>query len=213
MLLKLENVSKKFNNEYIFKNINFEVNSGEIFSIVGRSGIGKSTIGKIIMGILEPDDGNILFCGDLLSKRKIPDIQMIFQDPYSALNESMTVRQILSEPLIVNGYKNIEKTVYEMLEYLSLEDFKNKYPCDLSGGQRQRVIVGAAMILKPKLVICDEPVASLDLTIQEQIVNLIKFFNKQYNTAFIFISHDKYLVKNISDRIFKMEEKRNEKDK
>ena len=100
-----------------------------------------------------------------------------------------------------------------MLEYLSLEDFKNKYPCDLSGGQRQRVIVGAAMILKPKLVICDEPVASLDLTIQEQIVNLIKFFNKQYNTAFIFISHDKYLVKNISDRIFKMEEKRNEKDK
>ena len=213
MLLKLENVSKKFNNEYIFKNINFEVNSGEIFSIVGRSGIGKSTIGKIIMGILEPDAGNIIFCGNLLSKRKIPDIQMIFQDPYSALNESMTVRQILSEPLIVNGYKNIEKTVDEMLEYLSLEDFKNKYPCDLSGGQRQRVIVGAAMILKPKLVICDEPVASLDLTIQEQIVNLIKFFNKQYNTAFIFISHDKYLVKNISDRIFKMEEKRNEKDK
>ena len=213
MLLKLENVSKKFNNEYIFKNINFEVNSGEIFSIVGKSGIGKSTIGKIIMGILKPDNGNIFFCGNLLSKRKIPDIQMIFQDPYSALNESMTVKQILSEPLIVNGYKNIEKTVDNMLKYLSLEDFKNKYPYDLSGGQRQRVIVGAAMILKPKLVICDEPVASLDLTIQEQIVNLIKFFNKEYNTAFIFISHDKYLVKNISDKIFKMEGKQNEKDK
>ncbi|WP_068268083.1 ABC transporter ATP-binding protein [Caviibacter abscessus] len=212
MLLKLENISKKFDSEYIFKNISFEVNEGEIFSIVGKSGIGKSTIGKIILGIIKQDSGNILFLNKPLENRKISDIQMIFQDPYSALNEAMTVRQILKEPLIVNKYDNVDEKVNEMLKFLGLENFENKYPCDLSGGQRQRVIVGAAMILRPKLVVCDEPVASLDLTIQEQIINLIKFFNKEYNTAFVFISHDKFLVKHISNRIYTMEGIKNEKN-
>ena len=136
---------------------------------------------------------------------------MIFQDPYSALNESMTVYEILSEPLIVNGKKNINENVLQMLEFLKLTDFKDKYPYELSGGQRQRVIVGAAMILKPELVICDEPIASLDLTIQEQILDLIKFFNKKYGTTFIFISHDMQIVKHISNTIYYMEEK-NEKN-
>lgn len=212
MLLKLENISKKFNNEYIFKDISFEVKEGEIFSIIGKSGIGKSTIGKIILGIIKQDSGNISFLNKPLEKRKVSDIQMIFQDPYSALNEAMTVRQILKEPLIVNKYDNIDEKVNEMLNFLGLESFANKYPCDLSGGQRQRVIVGAAMILRPKLVVCDEPVASLDLTIQEQIINLIKFFNKQYNTAFVFISHDKNLVKHISNSIYTMEGIKNEKN-
>lgn len=211
MLLKLENVSKKFNNELIFSNISFSVKEGEIFSIVGKSGIGKSTLAKIIIGLIKPTSGRILFNNSDISKRKISDIQMIFQDPYSALNEKMTVEEIIKEPLIVNKQDNINKRVTEMLNFLKLIDFKTKYPSELSGGQRQRVIVGAAMILKPKLVICDEPIASLDLTIQEQIIQLIKFFNKKYRTTFIFISHDLQIVKHISDTIFKMEVK-NEKN-
>lgn len=211
MLLKLENVSKKFNNELIFSNISFSVKEGEIFSIVGKSGIGKSTLAKIIIGLIKPTSGRILFNNSDISKRKISDIQMIFQDPYSALNEKMTVEEIIKEPLIVNKQNNINERVTEMLNFLKLIDFKTKYPNELSGGQRQRVIVGAAMILKPKLVICDEPIASLDLTIQEQIIQLIKFFNKKYRTTFIFISHDLQIVKHISDTIFKMEVK-NEKN-
>lgn len=211
MILEVKNISKKYDNENIFSNISFNVKKGEIFSIVGRSGIGKSTIAKIIMGIKKADSGSILFLSKPLEKRKISDIQMIFQDPYSALNESMTVYEILSEPLIVNGKKNINENVLQMLEFLKLTDFKDKYPYELSGGQRQRVIVGAAMILKPELVICDEPVASLDLTIQEQILDLIKFFNKKYGTTFIFISHDMQIVKHISNTIYYMEEK-NEKN-
>lgn len=211
MLLKLENVSKKFNNELIFSNISFSVKEGEIFSIVGKSGIGKSTLAKIIIGLIKPTSGRILFNNSDISKRKISDIQMIFQDPYSALNEKMTVEEIIKEPLIVNKQDNINECVTEMLNFLKLIDFKTKYPSELSGGQRQRVIVGAAMILKPKLVICDEPIASLDLTIQEQIIQLIKFFNKKYRTTFIFISHDLQIVKHISDTIFKMEVK-NEKN-
>ncbi len=211
MILEVKNISKKYDNENIFSNISFNVKKGEIFSIVGRSGIGKSTIAKIIMGIKKADSGSILFLSKPLEKRKISDIQMIFQDPYSALNESMTVYEILSEPLIVNGKKNINENVLQMLEFLKLTDFKDKYPYELSGGQRQRVIVGAAMILKPELVICDEPIASLDLTIQEQILDLIKFFNKKYGTTFIFISHDMQIVKHISNTIYYMEEK-NEKN-
>ncbi len=211
MILEVKNISKKYDNENIFSNISFNVKKGEIFSIVGRSGIGKSTIAKIIMGIKKADSGSILFLSKPLKKRKISDIQMIFQDPYSALNESMTVYEILSEPLIVNGKKNINENVLQMLEFLKLTDFKDKYPYELSGGQRQRVIVGAAMILKPELVICDEPIASLDLTIQEQILDLIKFFNKKYGTTFIFISHDMQIVKHISNTIYYMEEK-NEKN-
>ena len=206
MILKLENVSKKYNDKYIFSNISFEVKKGEIFAIIGKSGIGKSTLAKIIIGITKATTGNILFEGKDISKRKISDIQMIFQDPYGSLNEKMKVKDILKEPLIVNNEKNIDQKVDEMLSFLGMSDYKEKYPFELSGGQRQRVVVGAAMILKPKLVICDEPLASLDLTIQEQIIDLIKFFNKKYSTSYIFISHNLVTVNNISNNIFKMEE-------
>lgn len=206
MILKLENVSKKYNDKYIFSNISFEVKKGEIFAIIGKSGIGKSTLAKIIIGITKATTGNILFEGKDISKRKISDIQMIFQDPYGSLNEKMKVKDILKEPLIVNNEQNIDQKVDEMLSFLGMSDYKEKYPFELSGGQRQRVIVGAAMILKPKLVICDEPLASLDLTIQEQIIDLIKFFNKKYSTSYIFISHNLVTVNNISNNIFKMEE-------
>ena len=130
---------------------------------------------------------------------------MVFQDPYSSLNPAMKIKDILAEPLKANGEKNrdgISKKVREILEEVGLEEeFLNKYPNELSGGQRQRIIIGCAMILKPKLVVCDEPVASLDLGVQRQILDLIKKFNREYKTTFIFISHDLGVVYNISDRV------------
>lgn len=189
----------------VLKNISFEVKEGEIFSIIGQSGVGKSTIGKIILGIEKESFGKILFLGKKLVEREKRDIQMVFQDPYSSLNAAMKVKDILAEPLKANGEKNrneISKKVKDILEKVGLgEEFENKYPNELSGGQRQRIVIGCAMILKPKLVVCDEPVASLDLGVQKQILDLIKKFNKEYGTTFIFISHDLGVVYNISDRV------------
>lgn len=202
MLLEVKNLYKKYDNDYVLKNISFNIEKGKFFSIVGKSGIGKSTIAKILIGIEKKDSGTILFEGKDLSQRKIEDIQMIFQDPYSSLNEKMTVYELLSEPLIVNSYKNINKKVNEMLEFINMSDFKNRYPNSLSGGQRQRIVVACALILKPKLVICDEPLSALDLSTQNQIVKLLQRFNKEYKTSFIFISHDTDLVEYLSDNIF-----------
>lgn len=213
MILKVENLSKEYVKGYFFskekkevlKNISFEVKEGEIFSIIGQSGVGKSTIGKIILGIEKESSGKILFLGKKLVEREKRDIQMVFQDPYSSLNAAMKVKDILAEPLKANGEKNrneISKKVKDILEKVGLgEEFENKYPNELSGGQRQRIVIGCAMILKPKLVVCDEPVASLDLGVQKQILDLIKKFNKEYGTTFIFISHDLGVVYNISDRV------------
>lgn len=213
MILKVENLSKEYvkgcffskEKKEVLKNISFEVKEGEIFSIIGQSGVGKSTIGKIILGIEKESSGKILFLGKKLVEREKRDIQMIFQDPYSSLNAAMKVKDILAEPLKANGEKNrneISKKVKDILEKVGLgEEFENKYPNELSGGQRQRIVIGCAMILKPKLVVCDEPVASLDLGVQKQILDLIKKFNKEYGTTFIFISHDLGVVYNISDRV------------
>lgn len=213
MILKIENLSKEYTKGNFFskekkevlKNISFEVEEGEIFSIIGQSGVGKSTIGKIILGIEKESSGKILFLGKNLAEREKRDIQMVFQDPYSSLNVAMKVKDILAEPLKANGEKNrdeVSKKVRDILEKVGLgEEFENKYPNELSGGQRQRIVIGCAMILKPKLVVCDEPVASLDLGVQKQILDLIKKFNREYKTTFIFISHDLGVVYNISDRV------------
>ena len=213
MILKVENLSKEYvkgcffskEKKEVLKNISFEVKEGEIFSIIGQSGVGKSTIGKMILGIEKESFGKILFLGKKLVEREKRDIQMVFQDPYSSLNAAMKVKDILAEPLKANGEKNrneISKKVKDILEKVGLgEEFENKYPNELSGGQRQRIVIGCAMILKPKLVVCDEPVASLDLGVQKQILDLIKKFNKEYGTTFIFISHDLGVVYNISDRV------------
>lgn len=212
MLLEVKNVSKKYNDRYILKDVSFSIKKGEFFSIVGKSGIGKSTLAKIIMGIISKDSGTILFEGKDISKRNITDIQMIFQDPYSSLNEAMTVYEIIAEPLIVNNIPDVEKKVFEMLELLGISQLKDKYPDNLSGGQRQRVVVGAAMITKPKLIICDEPLSALDLSIQNQIVKLLQFFKQKYNTSYIFISHDIELVTCISDKIYEIGGKYDKKD-
>ena len=208
MILKVENLSKEYvkgcffskEKKEVLKNISFE-----IFSIIGQSGVGKSTIGKIILGIEKESFGKILFLGKKLVEREKRDIQMVFFFFYSSLNAAMKVKDILAEPLKANEEKNrneISKKVKDILEKVGLgEEFENKYPNELSGGQRQRIVIGCAMILKPKLVVCDEPVASLDLGVQKQILDLIKKFNKEYGTTFIFISHDLGVVYNISDRV------------
>ena len=213
MFLQVKNLIKSYRigsffskeKKEILKNISFDVKEGEIFSIVGQSGAGKSTIGKILLGIEKEDSGEIVFLGRPLEKRKVQEIQMVFQDPYSSLNPAMKIGSILEEPLKVNGVKDKDerrKRVKAMLKEIGLdENSEDKYPSELSGGQRQRVVIGAAMILNPKLVVCDEPVASLDLSIQNQILNLIRKFNREYRTTFIFISHDLGVVYNISDRV------------
>ena len=213
MFLQVKNLTKSYRigsffskeKKEILKNISFDVKEGEIFSIVGQSGAGKSTIGKILLGIEKEDSGEIVFLGRPLEKRKVQEIQMVFQDPYSSLNPAMKIGSILEEPLKVNGVKDKDerrRRVKAMLKEIGLdENSEDKYPSELSGGQRQRVVIGAAMILNPKLVVCDEPVASLDLSIQNQIFNLIRKFNREYRTTFIFISHDLGVVYNISDRV------------
>lgn len=213
MILKVSNLNKSYETGYfyfkkkkeILKNISFQVEKGEIFAIIGQSGAGKSTIGKILLGIEKKDSGNIELLDRPLEERKIQDIQMIFQDPYSALNPAMKIKNILAEPLKANGEKNkavLKQKIEKILEEIGLDrEYGEKYPCELSGGQRQRVVIGAAMILEPKVVVCDEPVASLDLSIQRQILKLIKKFNEEKNTTFIFISHDLGVVYNISDRV------------
>lgn len=213
MFLQVKNLTKSYRigsffskeKKEILKNISFDVKEGEIFSIVGQSGAGKSTIGKILLGIEKEDSGEIVFLGRPLEKRNVQEIQMVFQDPYSSLNPAMKIGSILEEPLKVNGVKDKDerrRRVKAMLKEIGLdENSEDKYPSELSGGQRQRVVIGAAMILNPKLVVCDEPVASLDLSIQNQILNLIRKFNREYRTTFIFISHDLGVVYNISDRV------------
>lgn len=213
MFLQVKNLTKSYRigsffskeKKEILKNISFDVKEGEIFSIVGQSGAGKSTIGKILLGIEKEDSGEIVFLGRPLEKRKVQEIQMVFQDPYSSLNPAMKIGSILEESLKVNGVKDKDerrRRVKAMLKEIGLdENSEDKYPSELSGGQRQRVVIGAAMILNPKLVVCDEPVASLDLSIQNQILNLIRKFNREYRTTFIFISHDLGVVYNISDRV------------
>ncbi|STO32328.1 Glutathione import ATP-binding protein GsiA [Fusobacterium necrogenes] len=213
MILSIKNLSKIYEKKKFFsnekkevlKNINFEVKKGEIFSIIGQSGVGKSTIGKIILGIERESSGEIKFLGKSLSEREKKDIQMIFQDPYSSLNPAMKIKDILAEPIKANerlNKKEIRSRIVNIIKEVGLsEEYLDKYPNELSGGQRQRVVIGCAMILRPKLVVCDEPVASLDLRVQKQILDLIKKFNKKYGITFIFISHDLGVVYNISDRV------------
>lgn len=206
-LVKEYKVKKLFKSEkkIVLNKVSFQVEEGEIFSIVGGSGAGKSTIGKILLQIEKIDSGEVIFRDRPLSETKISDIQMIFQDPYSSLNPEMKVKDLLAEPLRAVGIKDkkiIEKKVDHIMEEVWLDKIhKDRYPDELSGGQRQRVGIGAAMIVNPKLVVCDEPVASLDLSIQNQILSLLKKFNRENKTTIIFISHDLGVVYNISDRV------------
>lgn len=206
MLLTVENLSKEYIKKKTLNNVSFSMEKGEILGMLGKSGAGKSTIGKILLQLSRPTTGTILFEGKALSEVPRRDIQAIFQDPYSALNPSLKIGEILEEPLIANGvFQNKEerrKKVEETLVKVGLlESDYEKYPEELSGGQQQRVCIAGAIILSPKLIICDEPIASLDLAIQVQILDLIQKINQEEGISFIFITHNLPAVYRIADRI------------
>lgn len=191
--------------------VNLEVQEGETLGIVGESGCGKSTLGRMIVRLEDPTGGVILFEGEDLakvSKRKLRGLrqrfQMIFQDPYASLNPRRQIGQIVEEPLRIHGVGKDERRVKakELLRRVGLDDNAyEKYPHEFSGGQRQRVVIARALALNPRLVVADEPVSALDVSIQAQVLNIFKDLQKDLRLTYIFIAHDLGVVRHVSDRI------------
>lgn len=205
--LKKEKVYLKAVND-----VSFDVRKGETLGVVGESGCGKSTLGNVVMGLLDATGGEVIIDSSKwneLSKKEIRkkcrDIQMIFQDPFSSLNPRMKVFDIIAEPLITHRVKvgkELEDEVYNLLETVGLNsEAAKKFPHEFSGGQRQRIGIARAIALKPKIIICDEPVSALDVSIQAQILNLLKDLQESLGLTFVFIGHGMPAVKFISDRI------------
>jgi oligopeptide/dipeptide ABC transporter ATP-binding protein len=193
-------------------NISFQVQRGETFSIVGESGCGKSTTGMCLLRLIDPTSGEIYFNREdalTLKNKELKgfrkDIQVIFQDPYSSLNPKHTVRSILREPYLIHktfSNTEIDDQVHRLIELVGLDSsYLDRYPHEFSGGQRQRIGIARALALNPQLIVCDEPVSALDVSIQAQIINLLKELQQQLNLTYIFISHDLSVVEHISNRV------------
>ena len=193
--------------------VNFQVYKGEVFGIVGESGCGKSTLGKTICKLIEPTSGKIEFEGrDItnLSRKEMrevrKDMQMVFQDPYASLNPRMSVRNIVAEPLKIHGLdtgrQETDKKVIELLQKVGLDSYHAvRYPHEFSGGQRQRIGIARAIAINPKLIIADEPVSALDVSIQSQVLNLMNRLKWEMGLTYIFVAHDLSVVEHISDRV------------
>ncbi len=192
--------------------VTLDVKPGECLGLVGESGCGKSTLALAIMGLLPPTRGTISVDGQKISGSKAPDrmkmartVQMVFQDPYASLNPRQTVRRTLADPLRLHGITDkaeVEARVMDMMAKVGLRpEQADRYPHEFSGGQRQRIGIARALILKPKLVLCDEPVSALDVSIRAQIINLLLELKDELGLAYIMISHDLGVVEHVSDRV------------
>lgn len=221
-LLEVQNVKKYFpipsklfsrKKEFVkaVDGVSFTVNKGETLSIVGESGCGKSTTGRMIMKLLDITEGKVIFEGqditDMTDDQIRPlrkEFQMVFQDPYASLNPRLTIKEILEEPLIVHNFNkgNRNQRVTELLEVVGLNKYHaDRYPHEFSGGQRQRIGIARALAVNPKLIIVDEPVSALDVSIQSQVLNLMKDLQEEFGLTYVFIAHDLSVVEHISDRV------------
>ncbi|MFZ7165602.1 murein tripeptide/oligopeptide ABC transporter ATP binding protein OppF [Avibacterium avium] len=229
LLLEVEDLSVHFkvqsNEGFLFKkkqtlhavnHVSFKLYEGETLGVVGESGCGKSTLARSIIGLVKSAGGNILWLGKDLSQQSEKqwhatrkDIQMIFQDPLASLNPRMTIGNIIAEPLKIyfphlSAQEVKDRVQAMMLKVGLLPNLINRYPHEFSGGQCQRIGIARALIIEPKLIICDEPVSALDVSIQAQVVNLLKSLQKEMGLSLIFIAHDLAVVKHISDRVLVM---------
>lgn len=222
-ILTVENLSKYYqskksifskNTEVVkaVDGVSFEVFEGETLGLVGESGCGKTTIGKQIVGLENPTDGKIIYKGQEIQdfagkdmKGIRTDIQMVFQDPYSSLNPRKHIYEILAQPMLyhkISTPETIEEDLEKLLDMVGLpKNVLGRYPKEFSGGQRQRIVIAKALSLNPKLLICDEPVSALDVSVQAQILNLLKELQKELNLSTIFIGHGLSAVRYVSDRI------------
>ncbi len=192
--------------------VSFKLQKGETLGLVGESGCGKSTLGRTLLRLHEPTDGRIFFEGQDISqlsqgelRKKRRDLQIVFQDPYSSLNPRMTVKDIIAEPMVIHNIckgKELTARVAELLETVGLPgESGERYPHEFSGGQRQRIGIARALALNPKLIVADEPVSALDVSIQSQILNLLVDLKKKFDLTYIFISHDLAVIEHISDKV------------
>lgn len=215
-LVEIKGLKKYFRiGKYIVKavdDVTFHINQCETLGLVGESGCGKSTVGRTIMRLYKATGGEILFDGEdlqTMSRKKLKstrrDIQMIFQDPYSSLDPNMTVKEIINEPLELNGLAKGKKRITRIKELLQVvglnPDHMNRYPHEFSGGQCQRIGIARALAVEPKFIICDEPISALDVSIQAQVVNLLKDLQNKFGLTYLFIAHDLSMVNHISNRV------------
>ncbi len=216
ILLKGQGLVKEFKmgkgSVHAVAGVDIEIRKGETLSLVGESGCGKSTLGRLLLGLLKPESGQIWFEGQELtgmSRREFQkvrrNIQCIFQDPYSSLDPRLSVGGSIAEPLLINKAGTREqcmKRVDELLNIVGIPvEYKNRFPHQFSGGQRQRVGIARALALNPKLIVCDEPVSALDVSIQAQVLNLLTELQERLGLTYLFISHDLNVVRCISDRV------------
>ncbi len=208
-MIEIKNITKKYGNFIALNNVSLKIEKGEILALVGESGSGKTTLSRIIIGIEKPTSGNVFYNGQdifKLNKKSLMEFrkktQYIFQDPYSSLNPRLKIGTSIKEPLLIHNVKNKKERVLQIMEECGLKrEFYNKYPHELSGGQRQRAVIARALVINPEFIIADEPVSSLDVSVQAQILNLLKDLHKKYKMTMLFITHDFSVVRFIADRV------------